>query len=81
MFEKLEDDGLAPRSVNLMSIHQSQTAQQVDEVQTPIKCVEGGPVDILEVSPVSGEVIVGVGEGVDDELHSDHYYHHNTQHG
>lgn len=80
ILEELKDPGLAARGIDLMRIHQSQTTQQVDEVDAAIKCVEHGTVCILEIAPISGEVVVGVGERVDDKIDCDYDYGEDTQH-
>lgn len=68
ILEELKDPSLAAGCIYLMRIHQPKTAQQVDEVDTAIEGVEHGAVGILEIPPISGEVVVGVGERVDDEV-------------
>lgn len=54
-----------------MRVHQSKTTQQVDEVNAAIECVEHGTVGILEIAPISGEIVVGVSKRVDDEVDCD----------
>lgn len=62
-----------------MGIGQSQCAHDVEEVEAALESVEDSPIGILEITPVSGEVVVAVGEGVHDELDRDAGNHHYTQ--
>jgi len=81
VLEELEDVGLGPGDIDLVGVDEAQAAHEVDHVEAAVEDVEEGAVDELEVAPVAGEVVVGVGEGVDDELHADADYHHYAQHG
>ena len=51
-----------------MRVGESEAAHEVEEVEAAIEGVEDSPVDVLKTAPVPGEVVVGVGEGVHDEL-------------
>lgn len=75
MFEELKDYSLTPGGIDLMGIDQPQATKQIDEIETSIKGIEGSAIDILEISPIPGEIIVGVGKWVDDQLYCDHYDH------
>ena len=54
-----------------MSVDKSKTTNYVDEIKTAIKGVEDSVIDIAEVIPISGEVVIGVCEWIHDELHCD----------
>lgn len=71
ILEEFKDPSLAARRIYLMRIHQPQAPQQVDEVDTAVEGVEHGAVCILEIAPISGEVVVGIGKRVDDEIDGD----------
>ena len=79
MFHEVEYPSLTTRYVYLVSIGQSQTANQVQQVQTTVKCVKDCSVDILEISPIPSEVVVGVSERVHYELNCDTHDHHDAQ--
>ena len=76
-----EYPGLSAGYVYLVGIGQSETAHEVEEVETAVEGVEDGPVYVLEAAPVPGEVVIGVGEGVHDELDGHAGYHENAEHG
>ena len=80
ILEELKDPRLAARGIDLMRVHQPETPEQVDEVDAAVEGVEHGAVGVLEVSPVSGEVVVGVGERVDDEVDGDYDDGEDAQH-
>jgi hypothetical protein len=61
VLKELEDDGFASRSIDLVRVDQPQTAKQIDKVEGAVEGVEGRPIDILEIAPIPGEVVVGIG--------------------
>jgi xylose isomerase len=61
VFEKLKDYGLTPGGIDFMGVDQSQAAQQVDKIEASVKGIESCTIDILEIPPIPGEVVVGVG--------------------
>lgn len=63
-----------------MSIDQSQTAHQIEHVQTAIKSIEDGPIYKFEVAPISSEVVVSVSHRIDDQLHGYAYDHQDAEH-
>ena len=64
-----------------MGVGQSEAAHEVEQVETAVEGVEDGPVYILEAAPIPGEVVVGVGEGVHDELYGHTGDHEDAQNG
>jgi hypothetical protein len=61
MFEKFKNPSFSSRCVYLMSISKSQAAEEVNEIETAINSVKSASIDILEISPVSCEIVIGIG--------------------
>ena len=80
MLEKPENQSLGPWNIDLMCIDKPQTPHKVEHVKTAVKGIEDSLVDKFEIPPVSSEVVVGVRQRVDDELHGDADNHHDAQH-
>lgn len=64
-----------------MGVDEAQAAHDVKDVEAAVEGIVEGAVGVLEGAPVSGEVVVGEGEGVDDELHGDAGDHHDAEDG
>ena len=60
MLEELKDPSPCSACINLMSIHKSQAPEQVYEIKTAIECIKQRPIDIFEISPILGEVVIRV---------------------
>lgn len=69
MFQEFKDVGFAAGDVDLMCVDEAEAAHDVKDIETTVEGVVEGAVGVLEGSPISGEVVVGEGEGIDDELH------------
>ena len=81
MLHEGEYPGFSTGYVYLVGVGQSEAAHEVEEVEAAVEGVEYGPVDVLEAAPVPGKVVIGVGEGVHDELDGHTGDHENAEHG
>lgn len=79
MFKKFEDPCFTTGCIYLMSVNQPQTSNQVDEVDPSIEGIKNGPVDVLEGSPVSSEVVSGISQRIDDQVDSDDHDSEDTE--
>ena len=52
-----------------MCVDEAEAAHDIKDIETAVEGIVEGAVGVLEGSPISGEVVVGEGEGIDDELH------------